>query len=83
MTVREACQVLRKRVRFRDARLRLPDNRYTQRAHEADTAAIIAATTRYVETWIVPILDAIESGDTYALRVLTLHDRGEPMDGDK
>jgi hypothetical protein len=57
--VKKACQVLRRRVRFKRASLRLPTTPFPG----DDTPAIIEATKLYVETWIVPLLDSIESGD--------------------
>ena len=57
--INKACQVLRRRVRFDGARISLPATPFPG----DDTAEIRAATKLYTETWIVPLLDAIESGD--------------------
>ena len=62
--VKLACQILRQRVRFEGASIRLPTTQFP----DEDTEAIQDATRLYVETWIVPILDAIETGDTFDLR---------------
>lgn len=53
-TQRKACQVLRRLVRFKDAHLCLPGS------NKDATDAIREATRLYTETWIVPILDALE-----------------------
>lgn len=58
-TVQRACQVLKSRVRLEDAVIRLPGSG----VGKSDTAAIREAMRLYVETWIVPLLDDIESGD--------------------
>lgn len=71
-TVKKACQVLRKRVRFTDAGLYLSDGHPGRN----DTEAIRKATWLYTETWVVPILDAIERGDTHALKMLVEGERG-------
>ena len=57
----KACDVLRLRVRYqKGARLRLPSS---QLLTADDTALIRTATRLYVETWIVPLIDAMQSGD--------------------
>jgi hypothetical protein len=37
-------------------------------SNDADTQAVREATRLYCETWIVPIIDAIEQGDTKFLK---------------
>ena len=59
-----ACQVLRWRVRFRNASLTLPK----AEPGLTDTDRIRAAAHLYTESWIVPLLDAIETGNTRMLR---------------
>ena len=57
--IQDACRVLRARVRFENAGLRLPGNPFGS----DQTAEIRKATRIYVESWIVPLLDAIEEGN--------------------
>ena len=64
-TLQKACQTLRDKVRFRTASFKLPGERM---ASEESTAIIREATRLYVESWIIPIIDAIEKGDTRTLR---------------
>lgn len=59
-TFTRACDVLRSRVRFETAALRLPGRELVK---HNDTELIREATRVYVETWIVPLIDAIQSGD--------------------
>lgn len=59
-----ACQLLISRVRFEQAVLRLPTTPFP----EDDTPAIREATRLYVESWVVPIIEAIGRGDAEALR---------------
>jgi len=73
-TVQHACRVIRRQVRFTDARLSLRDTQ-----NDGDIKTIRRATWLYVETWIVPILDAIECGDTYLLRQLVRNERGHEL----
>lgn len=56
---KKACQVLRRRARFENASIALPTTQFPG----DDTQAIREATRLYVESWIVPLLDAIESED--------------------
>jgi len=72
-TVQAACQVLRRRVRYRDAGLRLQPAEFDR----DDTAAIREATRVYTETWIVPLLDAIELNDRSALAHLIDAEKGD------
>jgi hypothetical protein len=74
-TIQKACQVLRRRVRYDRAALRLESTRFPK----DDTAEIREATRLYVETWIVPLLDMIEVGDTRGLRDSLRLDRGHPL----
>ena len=78
-TLVAACQILRARVRFRTASLRLPGTPFPGN----DTEAIRAATRLYVDTWVVPFLDAIEAGDMERLERLVKWERAslrEPAD---
>lgn len=72
----KACQILRKRVRFSDAGLRLPTTQFPG----DDTPAIREATKLYVETWIVPLIDCIESDDFARIREYYGHEQGHKMD---
>jgi hypothetical protein len=73
--VKKACQVLRRRVRYDGASLRLPTTPFPG----DNTKAIRAATRLYVETWIVPLLDAIESGDMTVIRQFYEFEKGHKM----
>ncbi len=80
--VQRACRILRARVRYANAGLYLPGN---ETIGKHDTVAIQHATRLYTESWIVPLLDAIETGDTASLGWLlngsdTQHKEGEPFD---
>jgi len=66
--VQRACKILRKRVRFESASFRLSGERMSS---EADTAAIREATRLYMETWVVPLIDAIQKGDTYFMQTFS------------
>ena len=59
-TFQLACDTLRNRVRFEGAKMRLPGR---QLMAADDTALIREATQLYVETWIVPLINAMQSGD--------------------
>jgi len=76
LAIQDACQVLRYRVMFGDAVLRLPGSS----VDKDDTQLIRDATRLYVETWIVPVLDAIERGDTWSLKNQTCRCRKQRMD---
>lgn len=66
-TFQRACDVLRSRVRYEPpANLRLP-GRETLRAD--DTALIREATRIYVETWVVPLINAMQSGDAADIKI--------------
>jgi len=66
-TFQRACDVLRARVRFEPpCNLRLP-GRETLRAD--DTALIREATRIYVETWVVPLIDAMQSGGADDIKI--------------
>lgn len=71
----KACQVLRKRVRYDGAGLRLAETPFPG----DDTARIAQATHLYVESWIVPLIDAIESGDFTVIKRYYDTERGHPM----
>ena len=74
--VMKACQVLRKRVRYDGAGLALPTTPFPG----DDTPAIKEATMLYVESWIVPLIDAIESGDMSLIRKYSTTERGHKME---
>ena len=73
--LKKACQVIRRRIRFKSAMLRLPGTPFPQ----DDTKAISEAASLYVETWIVPLLDAIESGDMSLVREFCQFEQGDSM----
>lgn len=62
----EACNELIKKVRFERAGFTLGDHWLSE--IDRDTAAIKAATKNYMESWVVPLLEAIRDGDTKMLR---------------
>ena len=70
-TFQRACDVLRSRVRFEPVyghiHLRLP-GRETVGAN--DTVLIQRATRLYVETWIIPIIDAMQKGSAADIKEL-------------
>jgi ubiquinone/menaquinone biosynthesis C-methylase UbiE len=72
--VRKACRVLRYRVRFESAFLQLP----CTSSPGDDTKEIREATRLYMESWVVPILDMIESGDTKAMQSFCENESGHP-----
>ena len=74
-TIISACQVLRSKMRFRRAGFRLPSSGYMQ----DDTEEIVKATKNYMETWVIPLIDAIESGDTRLLQRICEDDRHEEI----
>lgn len=73
--ITKACQILRKRVRYDGADLRLPTTAFPA----SDTSAICAATRLYVESWIVPLLDCIESGDMTLINTYYEWESGHEM----
>jgi len=75
LTLQRACQVLRAKVRFANASIQLPGTPIGQ----DDTAVIREATRLYVETWIVPLLDLIERGETAKLARCIERDVRHPM----
>jgi len=73
--IEKACQIIRKRVRFKTAALTLPGNPQFQ-----NDAPIIREMTRcYTESWIVPLLDAIESGDASYIKEYYHAEQGDPI----
>jgi hypothetical protein len=66
-----ACRALRSKVRFERASFALPSSIEGRMANQEDTNAIRAATRLYMESWVIPIIDAIEAGDTRLLHELT------------
>lgn len=75
-TLKHACRVLRHRVYYNNAELRLPGHEDNLNATEADTEAIQKAVQLYVDLWIEPIISAIEDGDMGHLSDLTRSSRG-------
>jgi hypothetical protein len=67
-TIKKACQVLRSKVLFERAGFVLPGGNLN--TIDNDTAAIRQATRLYIDTWVLPILELIESGDMGALKRL-------------
>lgn len=72
----KACQIIRKRVRFDEAKITLPTTPFPG----DDTPAIREATRLYVESWIVPLLDSIESGDMTLIRQYYAFENGHEME---
>ena len=66
-TFQRACDVLRSRVRFETAHLRLPTS---QLLSDNDTETIRKATRLYVESWIVPLINAMQNGKVRDLKEL-------------
>ena len=64
-TFQRACDVLRSRVRFETARLRLP---HRQTLGADDTADIREATRLYIETWVIPLIDAMQTGKSQDIK---------------
>jgi hypothetical protein len=77
--VKKACQVLRRRVRYDGASLRLPTTPFPG----DDTPAIREATKLFVETWVVTLLDCMESGDMTRIREYYEFERGHEMSNDQ
>lgn len=73
--IKKACQVLRKRVRFDGAGLRLPTTEFPN----DDTPAIKEATRIYTESWIIPLIDCIESGDMSPIKKFYQIESGHEM----
>lgn len=70
-TLQKACRVLKAKIRFKRAHFRLSDD---MNGGGKDTELIKAATKQYVETWVIPIIDAIEKGDMKTLKYLMQHE---------
>ncbi len=68
-TVQKACELLIRRVRFENASIRLPG--HSLESAVVDTQAVKDATKVYIETWVVPLLEAIRKGDTKTLQRIT------------
>jgi len=77
-TLQKACQVLRHRMRYKSAGIRLPGSELSDT--EKDTAIIREATKIYVESWIVPLLDCIEKGDLRAVARMVEHEHEDRCD---
>lgn len=77
-----ALQVLRKRVRFENANFHYVPAQVigSNVSSEDNTLAIRRATRLYVETWVVPILNAIEEGDTRFLKEFCQFDSGRNIE---
>lgn len=70
-----ACRRLRAAVRFKQASLRLPGTPFSG----DDTEAIREATALYMEAWVVPLIDAIESGDSNRMQLEASTMAHDPM----
>lgn len=79
-TIKKACQVLRSKVLFEHAGFILPGGNLN--TTENDTAAIRQATRLYVDSWVLPILELIESGDIGALKRLMEYEHS-PMSNEE
>lgn len=73
--VKQACRVLRRNVRFKNANLRID----RENLNSDDTQKIREATRLYVESWIIPIIDMIEQGKTQELADFTDRSRGDDI----
>lgn len=80
-TLQHACRVLRKRVQFKGAQFALPSLLPFKMSNPEDTRAIQEATRLYVQAWVLPIIEAIELGDTPAMYRSTHLETGEKLDG--
>lgn len=65
--VKRAMEVAIKRARFEGAFIRLPDTPFP----DTDTAVIRESTRLYVETWLVPLLEAVRDGDVETAKCLS------------
>lgn len=65
-TAQAAIRLLKKLVRYEEATLRLPGSSLD----DDDTLKIQLATEEYVDFWIIPLLEALEQGDTNLLKQL-------------
>jgi len=64
--IKKACRDLKSKVRFENASFTLPGNDMSN--SEEDTELIRRITKLYTESWVIPIIDAIEKGETYRLK---------------
>ena len=62
--IQKTCLLLKKRVKFENAKFSLQEGLPT----DEDTTKIKKTTEVYVKTWVIPIIDAIEKGDTKFLK---------------
>ncbi len=76
-TLQRACRVLKNKVRFKRASFRLSDDAGVM-PNDEDTAIIKKATERYIESWVIPIIEAIEKGDIRSLDALTRYGDDKP-----
>lgn len=76
-TIQKACQVLRRKVRYKNASFSLSNE--VGMWNPEDTEAIRKATKLYTESWVVPILDYIETGDMIGLRRFIHGDKGDAI----
>lgn len=74
-TLQHACRVLRRRVLFLDTGFRLPMGGMT------DSEKVKLATKKWTTEQILPILEAIETGDTDKLQALIELRPGLTTDG--
>jgi hypothetical protein len=64
-TFQRACDVLRSRVRFETAHLQLPSSQIRM---QNDTPVIRESTRIFMETWVVPLIDAMQRGDVQGIK---------------
>lgn len=62
-TIQKACQILKKRVLFSPGEADFGEH----------TDLIRDQTKLYTETWVIPLLDAIEQGNTRSLQRMIHH----------
>ena len=74
-TMKRACQVLRSKINLRNASVRLASTEFPK----DDTEEIREALKLYLDSWVHPIIDAIEAGDMRTLRYLIDGERMEKM----
>lgn len=64
----KACEVLKSRVRLETAVIRQPR---MDGSPMIETPEIREALRLYVETWIIPLIDAVQAGDAEKMRRLS------------
>jgi hypothetical protein len=64
--IKKACKLLKHYISFESASFTDPDRPYIL-ANDEFTDKIRAATKLYIDSWIIPIIDYIESGNVIGL----------------